>query len=284
MPSDPAHPKQSSQWRRPDGTISNSRADALYLDGGQILELARASSIVVPPGLILGVCENETGGQGDNPLGCCYNQIDHDLDDNGEILGSTYGLGQVSRADAFYAIKIGAVLDPAAELTDPETNILVLAARLRSYAEKLASAAGVDVDDPPRELWAFTAAAHNGGMGVDADASSGKKRALAFVQTVGLNWSAIAANPPFGLTTWITTRLNPYVLHVLERVIAYPLASSSSSSPGSADNFDVSGNGEAAADSPTADVAPLLDPFTVRKFAAAAVLSLVIFFLWKVLA
>lgn len=277
--SDPAHPSQNVWYLRADGTRSRSRDEALYVDEGEIILRARRSTTVLPPGLLLGIAENESGSGGDDPRGCKYNEIDEDLDDNGNVAGTTYGLCQMNRSEALKALKFGAAIDPD-KLCDPDTNLLVAAAIFQDYAKTLAAAADVDVEGAPFDLWAFVAIAHNVGMGVDHNATSGKKRALAMVQDYGLSWSTVRSATPYGLVTLFNTRLGPYVDRVLARCSKYPLVVPGGSSSGGSSGDDDGGSSDSGTpDDPAAVATPFggLDPYTVRKVIAGAIVALALY-------
>ena len=255
---------QTVRYRLADGSYSSNRSDAVIIPSADIAQMASDTSNIVPPGVIVGVAERETNRDSD---GGVENEVDQDIDENGNVADSTYGLLMLGHSNTSRFTRLlfpGVVFDDTGFL-DAKTSIAVGCAQFEDYANKLASAAGYNsVSDCPNDLWAFVCFAHNAGMGVELGAD-GKQRALAAAQLYGLDWAKLKASPPFQLDTYISTKLAPYGDHVLQRIGDYPLE------VGSAD-----------ASQSTADYATT-PTYRTRKLIAAAFIAVVALIAWEIL-
>jgi len=216
---------QTTRYLLDDGTQARGSDNAVRVSLDDVAAIVPNYTNTLPPGLFAAIAERETN--------LAINEIDDDLNDDGSVYGTTYGIYQLSRAEAAKALVLSASAKPTL-LCELDTATEVAAATFQRLADAIWTAGGGESFDPRAvdvSFWAFVGLAHNLGLGVEVNAS-GKKRAIAIVQTLinaGGGWSeawdSLKANPLFGLTTQIQTRNGPYGDRIIQLVQQYPFAS-----------------------------------------------------------
>ena len=171
-----------SQYRKPDGSLSSNKADAIRVAPETVLQLARQSSAVIPAEFVLNMALNETGDRGDSWPAA------NAVDDGGRSIG----LLQVSGDEQTRAGVPGSLYDPA-------TNVRVFVGYLAQDLKRIADAAKLDLTRPLKlDAFKYLAWAHNAGVG----------QPLASIQRYGLDWDKLKARPD--QNDYVRNRLIPY--------------------------------------------------------------------------
>ena len=197
--------KQTSRWRRPDGTWSPDRADARFVSRARILEFARPHVRRLAPGFVVGVVERESSG--------CWNQEDTDYDDKGHARPvRTYGLCMVNTYEQAEAEELNPELPRAGDILSPPVNVGVFVTLAERVLIWVANAAKMPVDQLPPDALGYVAWAHNAGV----------RDVLLSIRRYGLDWDELKRRNEAEQNEYVCTRLVPYAEHALELAAAYP--------------------------------------------------------------
>lgn len=170
-----------SQYRKPDGSLSSNKADAIRVAPDVVLELARQSSAVIPAEFVLNMALNETGSRGDEWPAA------NAVDDGGRSKG-------MLQVDDDEQRKSGV----AGDIFDPATNVRIFSGYLAKDLAQLAKAARLDLSRPlPLDIFKYLAWGHNAGVG----------EPLASIQRYGLDWDKLKARPQ---NAYVRDKLIPY--------------------------------------------------------------------------
>lgn len=172
----------TTRYRKPDGTLSASRADAILIDPSTVEQIAGNSSAVIAPPFVSGIARRETG--------LAVNEEDTDKNADGTVKAATFGLLQITKAEQ-------ARTGIAGDLNDPAVNIAVFCKLMESNLGEIAQAAGFSTVSIPADAWKYLAWSHNNGIGA----------VLKSIRTYGMDWNALKARPQ---NDYMTQKLIPY--------------------------------------------------------------------------
>lgn len=203
--------RQLTQFRRPDGTLSDHAADAIVIQPEQVIEFVTPLYKTVPPGFFLGVALRECSHDGK----MCANMVCTDFDEHGRprpLL--TYGILQINTDELKEAIALGNTNSPDANLCDEMVNLAVGVTLFEKKASEIASAGkicGITLD-----VLRYTAWGWNAGM----------SEPLKSISRFGLDWDALCNRDENKKSPYMSQRMIPYANEVAEMSLKYPLTPS----------------------------------------------------------
>jgi hypothetical protein len=183
---------QIARWRKPDGTLSTSRADAIRIDLDSLRSIIESVSSL-PVEFMVVMAQNETG---DKPA---INQEDTDYYADGSVKKETFGIYQLTESERNAAGEYGA------DLLDPTVNVRVFStimerhlATIMETENKRRDGLGIErLTEPTIDVYRYLAWSHNNGIGAVTKS----------IAKYGLDWDALKARPQ---NEYMTGRLIPY--------------------------------------------------------------------------
>lgn len=183
----------STSYRNADGSFSSQRSAAVLAGNASNPSDAAAAGAaawlrvegVIPPQFAVGTMRHETN----------YVVNERDVEPNGHTTAGVFQLDLPTLVPFVLGDAVAAGM-PEKNVYDLDDACAIFAARCRYYLARIFAAAAdynsangiapFDESNPPADVWAYVAIAHNQGLG---SASSGKG-ALGSIAQYGLDWSA----------------------------------------------------------------------------------------------